>query len=141
MTASALILVDLLLDTIVVLGFLLIEAHIILSWIFSMLFTDFKTGKLRSITTPPVEILTGFFHADADRNVHSLPELWYLSLFLFWFHLTLFASNPSEGGVMVKALDCRIVVSEFKFQSCYYVYFRTNTFGKGMNTLIFLAMG
>ena len=34
---------------------------------------------------------------------------------------------------MVKAMDCRIVVSKFKCQSHYYVHFRTNTLGKGMN--------
>ena len=35
--------------------------------------------------------------------------------------------------VSVKAMDCRIVVSEFELQSCYYVHFRANTLGKGMN--------
>ena len=44
-------------------------------------------------------------------------------------------------GVMVKAMDCGIVVSEFVLQSHYYVYFRTNIFGKGMNPLILPAMG
>ena len=39
-------------------------------------------------------------------------------------------------GVMVKAMDCRIVVREFVLQSRYYVHFRANTFGKGMNPLI-----
>ena len=38
-------------------------------------------------------------------------------------------------GVMVKAMDCGIVVSEFVLQSRYYVHFRTNTLGKGMNPL------
>ena len=42
---------------------------------------------------------------------------------------------------MVKAMDCEIVVSEFELQSRYYVYFQTNTFGKGMNPLILPAMG
>ena len=32
-------------------------------------------------------------------------------------------------GVMVKVMDCRIVVSEFVLQSRYYVHFRTNSFG------------
>ena len=36
-------------------------------------------------------------------------------------------------GVMVKAMDCGIVVSEFEFQLHYYVHFETNTLGKGMN--------
>ena len=44
-------------------------------------------------------------------------------------------------GVMVKAMNCRIVVSEFVLQSRYYVHFRTNTLGKGMNPLILPAMG
>ena len=44
-------------------------------------------------------------------------------------------------GVMVKAMNCRIVVSEFELHSRYYVHFRTNTLGKGMNPFIFPAMG
>ena len=46
-----------------------------------------------------------------------------------------------RGGVMVKAMDCRIVVREFELQSRYYVHFRANTIGKGMNPLILPAMG
>ena len=44
-------------------------------------------------------------------------------------------------GVMVKVMDCRIIVSEFVFQSRYYGHFRANTLGKGMNPLILPAMG
>ena len=44
-------------------------------------------------------------------------------------------------GVVVKVLDCRIIQSEFKLQSCYYVHFWTNTLGKGMNPLILPSMG
>ena len=43
-------------------------------------------------------------------------------------------------GVMVKALDCGIIVSMFELQLRYYVHFWTNTLGKGMNTLILPAM-
>ena len=43
--------------------------------------------------------------------------------------------------VMVKALDCGIVAREFVLQSRYYVHFRANTLGKGMNPLILPAMG
>ena len=43
------------------------------------------------------------------------------------------------GSVMVKALDCEIVVREFELQSRYYSHFRTNTLGKGMNPLILFA--
>ena len=44
-------------------------------------------------------------------------------------------------GVMVQTMDCGIVVSEFKLQSCYNVHFQTNTLGKGMNSLILPVMG
>ena len=44
-------------------------------------------------------------------------------------------------GVMVKAMDCGIVVSEFVLQLRYYVHFRANTLGKGMNPLILPALG
>ena len=43
--------------------------------------------------------------------------------------------------VMVKAMDCGIVESEFVLQSRYYVHFRENTLRKGMNTLILPAIG
>ena len=43
-------------------------------------------------------------------------------------------------GVMVKTMDCGIVC-EFVLQSRYYVHFRANTLGKGMNPLILPAMG
>ena len=43
-------------------------------------------------------------------------------------------------GVMVKAMDCGIVVREFVLQSRYYVHFRANALGKDMNPLILPAM-
>ena len=52
--------------------------------------------------------------------------------------------NLARGGariVVVNVLGWGIVVSEFELQSCYYVHFRTNTLGKGMNPLVLLAMG
>ena len=42
---------------------------------------------------------------------------------------------------MVKTMDCGIVVREFVPQSRYYIHFRTNTLGEGMNPLILPAMG
>ena len=42
---------------------------------------------------------------------------------------------------MVKVMDYGIVESEFELQSRYYIHFRVNTFGKGMNSLILPAMG
>ena len=44
-------------------------------------------------------------------------------------------------NVMVKALDCGIIVLKFKLQSCYYIQFWTNTLGKGMKLLILPSMG
>ena len=44
-------------------------------------------------------------------------------------------------GVMVKAMDCGIVVREFVLQSRYYVHFRVNTIGKGMNPLTLSSYG
>ena len=44
-------------------------------------------------------------------------------------------------GVMVKAMDCGIVVREFVLQLRYYVHFGANTLGKGMNPLILPAIG
>ena len=49
--------------------------------------------------------------------------------------------GPCPRSVMVKAMDCGIVISEFELQSHYYVHFRTNTLGKGMNPIIFPALG
>ena len=49
-------------------------------------------------------------------------------------------NGGSPRGVMVKAMDCGIVVSEFEFQSRYYVHFRKNTLEKGMNPLILPAV-
>ena len=36
-------------------------------------------------------------------------------------------------GVIIKVMNCRLEVSEFEFQSRYYIHFRTNTLWKGMN--------
>ena len=44
-------------------------------------------------------------------------------------------------GVMVKAMDCRIVGREFVLQSPYYSHFRANTLGKGMKPPILPSMG
>ena len=53
--------------------------------------------------------------------------------------------NPVQSGcphgVMVKPMDCRIVVSEIVLQLCYYVHFWANTLEKGKNPLILPAMG
>ena len=57
-----------------------------------------------------------------------------------WISL-LISVDGCPRGVMVKAMDCEIVVSEYELQSRYYFHFRTNTFRKGMNPLILPVMG
>ena len=51
--------------------------------------------------------------------------------------------EPGVGprGVMIKAMDGGIIVSEFGRQSRYYVHFRANILGNGMNPLILPGMG
>ena len=44
-------------------------------------------------------------------------------------------------GVMVKAMDSGIVISEFELPSRYYVHFRTNVHWKGISLLILPAVG
>ena len=62
-----------------------------------------------------------------------------------WYFLNPHVKKKHIGGcprgVMVKVMDCGIVVSEFILQSRYYVHFRANTLGKGINPLILPAMG
>ena len=53
--------------------------------------------------------------------------------------LSIFRGCPR--GVMVKAMDCGIVVCEFVLQSRYYIHFWANTLAKGMSPLILPAMG
>ena len=65
------------------------------------------------------------------------------TFFIIYFHLLLLKLQLAEcpSNVMVKTMDYGIVVSEFEFQSRYYVHFWANTLGKGMNALILSAMG
>ena len=44
-------------------------------------------------------------------------------------------------SLMVKVIDCGMLVSEFELQLRYYLHFQTNTLEKGMNRLTLLAMG
>ena len=60
---------------------------------------------------------------------------WYIWLHHVPSH-TQFQTKPiTPRGVMVKVMDCGIVVGEFELQSRYYVHFRTNILGKGINSL------
>ena len=68
-------------------------------------------------------------------------RLFLLNNILSIYYSILKAIVGCPRGVMVKAMDSRIVVSEFVLQSLYFVHFRANTLGKGMNPLILQAMG
>ena len=53
-------------------------------------------------------------------------------------------SQKTKGnpwGVVSKVLECDIIVSKFKLHSPYIVHFRTNIYGKGMNSLIIPVIG
>ena len=55
------------------------------------------------------------------------------------FETNILLGVASLRGVLLKAMDCGIIVSEFELQSRYYVHFWTNTLGKGVYPLIILA--
>ena len=52
-----------------------------------------------------------------------------------FFFLTLHIQRGRPRNIVANELHCDIVVSEFKLQSRYYVHFRNNTLGKGMDPL------
>ena len=56
----------------------------------------------------------------------------------FYFPLS---SQGGPCGMMAEVLDCKLEVSRFKLQSCYYVHFSMNTLWKSMNPLMLSAMG
>ena len=80
-------------------------------------------------------------------NISALTFIWFVMLVLIGSLLFVFLYMNSiiprgcPRGVMVRAMDCGIVVSEFVLQSRYYVHFWANTLGKGMNPVILPAMG
>ena len=41
-------------------------------------------------------------------------------------------TKGSPCGVMAKVLDCSLKLSKLEFQSCYYIHFQINTFGKSI---------
>ena len=69
-----------------------------------------------------------FFSWSQKQWLYSIP-LFFLSFFLSFF------LRVCPRDATVKTMDCGIVVCEFVLQSRYYVHFRANTLGKGMNTL------
>ena len=74
------------------------------------------------------------------RDIRATSARWWWWWWWYWIEI-LESRRGCPRGVRVKALDCGIVVSEFVLQSRYYVHFRANTLGKGINLLILPAMG
>ena len=88
-----------------------------------------KSRFIFSIFPPWME--SGDVEKSSNKCVVSIEFLYIL---LHWI-------EGCPHGIIVEAMDCRIVVSEFVLQSRYYIHFRANTLGKGMNPLILSAMG
>ena len=76
-----------------------------------------------------------------ESNIWGYIDMTVVSGVIFKCILIKSSHRTFPRGVMVKSLDYELEVSEFEFQSHLYVYFRTNTLGKGMNHLIFPATG
>ena len=78
-----------------------------------------------------------------NRYLKNIFQFANLKIYRIWNKLIVFFKAEWGGGprdVMVKAMDCRILLSEFVLQSGYYVHIRTNTLGKGMILLNLPAM-
>ena len=81
-------------------------------------------------------------HKTQQTQTLKLYHIHYHQVVLIaWSSLTPFLPVPIiHRGVMVKAMDCGIVVREFVRQSRYYVHFRAYNIGKGMSPLILPAI-
>ena len=95
------------------------------------------------VSKPDLQTFTSLFESRWVSNsfglvLHLRTKKNGFQIFIYAFSL---AFTGCPRGVMVKAMDCKIVVNEFELQSGYYVHFRTNTLGNGINPLILSAMG
>ena len=82
--------------------------------------------------------LTLKFYLLPDISIKETPLLSSMRVESQWIRFNLERKSPL--GVMVKVLNCGVVVIEFKFQSHLYVYRWTNALWKGMNPFIIPAM-
>ena len=71
--------------------------------------------------------------------IHLHTVKWFQVLLSFFFLYTVNWGNPRD--VMVKAMDCEIVVSKFVLQLPYCVNFRANTLEEKYEPLILAALG
>ena len=93
-----------------------------------------RTGKIVDFTVPADHIVK-LIGNEKKRRISTM------TLLGNWENCWTWKWWRCPRGVIVKAMDCGIVGREFILQSRYYVYFRANTLGKGMNPLILSAMG
>ena len=89
-----------------------------------------------------IKLILSFFNKDFFLKFNTFGKV-ALYLYLTRGLLPHVYQKRCPRGVMVKAMNCGIVVREFVLQSRYYVHFRANTLGKGMNPPLILppAMG
>ena len=89
---------------------------------------------------PELENISAIKNMPAPTDIKTLGSFLGLvshySSFFPWVTSHPISTESPSRGVMVKAMNCGIVVREFVLQSRYYVHFRANTLGKGMNPLI-----
>ena len=106
----------------------------------AMVWTIFTTrAEFRSIHK---DVLPIFQQSNLIYKLHSCCNTTYIGCTSRCLEVIVKQHVPRgcPRGVMVKAMDCGIVVREIELQSRYYVHFRANTLGKGMNPLILTAM-
>ena len=96
--------------------------------------TDIKANPESSAWRVSGEL--GILLSSVVCNLHNLQNIAKLLTYPSIFQL----EWGCPRDVMVKAMDCGNIVSKFVPQSRYYVHFRANTLGKGMNPLILPAM-
>ena len=78
---------------------------------------------------------------DTEMTISHLKNVNGATLTIYITYAKTYTLKGCPRGVMVKAMDSGIVVYEFVLQSRYYVHFRANTLGKGMNPFILPAIG
>ena len=102
--------------------------------------TSYKVAKVNLKPTHLLPVQT-LYSVLSNNRCHTIVNCISLDILLFNSRYWIKWYWGCPRGVMVKVMDCGIVVSEFELQSRYYVYFRTNTLGKGRNALILPPMG
>ena len=118
---------------------------LLLSFIFPILYLFIKHLNVWSflyLSTPTCLLVSPSLFLDNNHLSLSFSLFYLYPIpFLLFIYKFIFPFGECPCGVMVKALDCGIVVSRFVLQSRYYVCFQTNTLGKGMSLFFLPAIG